>query len=83
MRGVATVRARRNVTAEARGAARPAMATCATVREAGADRCIGVDVSRAIARARPKPLPLGELALEELPAPANGARGIALDDEDG
>src|SRR5262249_62038389 len=62
-------------------AARASVTGGATVREAGADGEVRVDVARAVAEVRPLPLRASEFALKELASSADRAERIALDDE--
>src|SRR5690606_2746206 len=84
MRRVAAVGKRADVAAVAGRAARPAVAGGAAVGEAGAERALRRDVAaRGRVHARAEPLARAELALEDLPAAANRAGRIALDEVDG
>ena len=83
VRSVAAVRPRDDVAAEAGRAARPAVAGRAAVGQPGADGLVHLDVSRAVAAQRSVALEARELALEDLAAAPDRARGIARDDVEG
>ena len=78
--GVAAVGPRRDVAAEARGSARPAVACGAAVGKPGADRAVGIDIAEAVARDRSQALEPRELALKELPSAPDRAERIERDD---
>src|SRR5687768_13440395 len=53
-----------------------------TVHQSVADRRVCLDIANPIIDARPEPLSHGELALEHLAPPPNGAERITPDDEE-
>src|SRR6266851_2032008 len=82
MRSIPAVRAGNNIAAGAGRSAWTSMAQGAAIGQSGAERPIGVEIPNAVAFIRSLPLQSRELALKELATTADGAKGIALDDED-
>ena len=80
MRRVAAVGPRDDKSAEAGASPWTAVAAGAAVHQPGADDPIDLGVPEAIARHRALAQRAGELALEDLPAPPDGARRITIDD---
>ena len=83
MRCIAAVRTCGYVATSAAGPARTPVAKRTTIGESSADRAICVQIAEAVALVCSLPLQARELALKELTAAADGAEGIALNDEDG
>src|SRR5664279_4453196 len=81
MGSIATVRTGHDIAANTGGAAWTAVTQRATIGEAGANGIVGVQVSDAVALVRALAVLAGELALEQLAATPNGAKGIAADNE--
>src|SRR6185436_8247607 len=80
VRSVPAVRPGHDVAATAGGAFRAAVAGGARVGQPRANRQVRLDVPGAVETQRTLPLPAGELALEELPAPAYGSERIPAQD---
>src|SRR6266550_8361231 len=78
---IAAVRSRHHVSPEASGATWAAMTAGTTIAETCAEREICVDVADTIVCEWSHGLTAQELALEQLPPAANGAKRIARDDE--
>src|SRR6266496_6731253 len=83
MRCIAAVRTCGDVATSAGGPARTPVAKRTTIGEPSADRAVCVQIAEAVALVCSLPLQTRELALKELTAAADGAEGIALNDEDG
>jgi hypothetical protein len=80
VRRVATIGKRRDVAADAGGAARPAVTRGTTVRQPGAEAARLRDVAaRVLIHARPQAFIQTELALEQLPAAPDGPCRVAFD----
>ena len=58
------------------------MARRTTIRQTSTDRAIEIEIAGAVALPRALPICTPEFALEKLAPPANGAKRIALNDED-
>jgi len=82
MGSIATVRASGDITAATSRSLRTSMTSGATIGESGANRAIGIDVTNAISFVGSLPLEASELPLKQLPTTADGAKRVALDDED-
>lgn len=75
MGDVAAVGTGRDVATRSGRAARPAVTSCAAVGQAGADPVLEADVTRPVTDVGALVLQAGELALEELPSPADERKG--------
>src|SRR2546427_7801447 len=80
MSRVAAIWTRHHVAARARRSSGPPVAKRATVRQAGADPNVVVDVAHAVFLVRSLPLQTSELALKQLPSAPDRAEWITIDD---
>src|SRR5262249_3153097 len=81
MRGIATVRSRADISPHPRRASWTTMAKRATIREAGSNGVVRIQVTHSITFIWTLSLCASELPLKQLPATADGAKRIAVDDE--
>src|SRR5215467_13132210 len=79
MWSIPAVRASGHIAARPTRSARTPVTTGTAVRQAGADRDIGIDVSDAVSDSRSDALRLRKLPLEQLPSAPNRAKRISID----